>query len=177
MLEYAYKRMYTIQHGPIKIICDSAHEFEHAMDYIRSTPGDASKMQGQSGLAGLVGLFNPAAQNPWTPRVFSDFVAAIGGSQRTVLALLVRQIRATDSQLREAVGVDTNQRLAGVLSGLSKQAATFNLPARAVFTIENESKSGETKKTYVVSNHFLETATENNWPLDETSNPEQGNRR
>ena len=169
--------MYTIQHGPIKIICESAHEFEHAMDYIRSTPGDASKMQGQSGLAGLVGLFNPAAQNPWTPRVFSDFVAAIGGSQRTVLALLVRQIRATDSQLREAVGVDTNQRLAGVLSGLSKQAATFNLPARAVFTIENESKSGETKKTYVVSNHFLETATENNWPLDETSNPEQGNRR
>ncbi len=78
---------------------------------------------------------------------------------------------------REAVGVDTNQRLAGVLSGLSKQAATFNLPARAVFTIENESKSGETKKTYVVSNHFLETATENNWPLDETGNPEQGNRR
>ena len=55
--------------------------------------------------------------------------------------------------------------------------ASSNLPARAVFTIENESKSGETKKTYVVSNHFLETATENNCPLDETSNPEQGNRR
>ena len=169
--------MYTIQHGPIKIICDSAQEFEHAMDYIRSTSGDGPKMQGQSGLAELVGIFNPAARNPWTPRVFSDFVAAIGASQTTVLALLVRQTRATDSELREAVGVDTNQRLAGVLSGLSKQAAAFNLPARAVFTIENELKSGEKKKTYVVSNHFLETATENNWPLDGTSNTEQGNRR
>ena len=72
-----------------------------------------------------------------------------------MLALLVRQIRATDSQLREAVGVDTNQRLAGVLSGLSKQAATFNLPARAVFTIENESKSGETKKPTLYRTIFL----------------------
>ena len=36
---------------------------------------------------------------------------------------------------------------------------------------------GRDEKNYVVSNHFLETATENNWPLDETTNPEQGNRR
>ena len=76
-----------------------------------------------------------------------------------MLALLVQQTRATDSQLREAVGVSTNQQLAGVLSGVSKQAAAFDLPARAVFTIENESKSGETTKTYVVSNIFLQRPT------------------
>ena len=92
-----------------------------------------------------------------------------------MLALLVRQTRATDSQLRKAVGAATNQHLAGVLSGLSKQAAACNLPAREVFTIENESKSGETIKTYVVSKHFLETANENNWPLDWAGGDEQGN--
>ena len=106
--------------------------------------------------------------NPWTPRVFSDFVSAIGTSQTTVLAWLVRHTRATDAQLRQAVGVETNQQLAGVLSGLSKQAAACHLPAREVFTIENESKSGETTKTYVISTRFLRMATANNWPLDGT---------
>ena len=104
--------------------------------------------------------------------MFFDFITAVGDSQRTVLALLVRQTRATDSQLREAVGVSTNQQLAGVLSGVSKQAAAFDLPARAVFIIENESKSGETTKSYVVSKHFLATANTNNWPLDETGSIE-----
>ena len=75
-------------------------------------------------------------------------------------------------QLRHAVGVETNQQLAGILSGLSKQAAACHLPAREVFTIENESKSGETTKTYVIARHFLETATANNWPLDGTPGTE-----
>ena len=100
--------------------------------------GMGKALENAMGIQGLVD------RNPWTHRVFFDFITAVGDSQRTVLALLVRQTRATDSQLREAVGVSTNQQLAGVLSGVSKQAAAFDLPARAVFTIENESKSGET---------------------------------
>ena len=79
--------------------------------------------------------------------------------------------RAT-TPLREAVGVSANQQLAGVLSGVSKQAAALDLSARAVFTIENESKSGETTKTYVVSKHFLATANTCNWPLDEAGSIE-----
>ena len=104
--------------------------------------------------------------------MFSDFVTAIGPSQTTVLARLVQHTRATDAQLRHAVGVETNQQLAGVLSGVSKQAAACHLSAREVFTIENESKSGETRKTYVISRHFLEMATANNWPLDGTPGTE-----
>ena len=174
--------MYKIEHGQIKITCDRPEEFERVMDYIRRDLGDQPKVQRVPGFVEVLG--NAAGlggriidENPWTHRVFSDFVTAIGKSQTTVLALLVRQTRATDSQLREAVGVNTNQQLAGVLSGLSKQAAACNLPAREVFTIENESKSGETVKTYVVSKHFLETAAENNWPLDGTSDTEPSDSR
>ena len=88
---------------------------------------------------------------PWTPRVFSEFVQAIGSSQTTVLAWLVRHTRATDATLRQTVGVASNKQLAGILSGLSKQAAASHLSAREVFTIENESKAGETTKTYVIA--------------------------
>ena len=110
--------------------------------------------------------------NPWTPRTFSDFVNALGPSQTTVLAQLVQHTRATDAQLRHAVGVERNQQLAGILSGVSKQAAACHLPAREVFTIENESKSGETTKTYVIARHFRETAAVQNWPLDGTPGTE-----
>ena len=45
-----------------------------------------------------------------------------------------------------------------------------------VFTIENESKSGETTKTYVIARHFLEMAAAQNWPLDGTPGTESGER-
>ena len=163
--------MYKITHGPIQITCNSSDEFERVMDYIRRDLGDQPRVERAPGL--IDAFVNPERlagriidRNPWTHRAFSDFVSVIGASQTKVLALLVRKTRATDSELREAVGVNSNQQLAGVLSGLSKQAAACNLPAREVFTIENESKSGETTKTYVGSRHFLEIAAENNWPLD-----------
>ena len=83
-----------------------------------------------------------------------------------------RATRATDAALRQAVGVASNKQLAGILSGLSKQAAACHLSAREVFTIENESKAGETSKTYAIARHFRAMATANNWPLDDTPGPE-----
>ena len=158
--------MFKITRGPLTITCDTPDEFQHAMDVIRRDVADQPSVLDV--LVQATGLVPIPDRNPWTPRVFSAFVTAIGSSQTTVLAWLVQHTRATDAQLREAVGVKTNQQLAGILSGLSKQAAACHLPAREVFTIENESKSGETTKTYVISRHFLETATDHNWPLDGT---------
>ena len=165
--------MFKITHGPLTITCDTPAELQHAMDVIRKDVADQPKGQNLPELlAQAMGWISMPDHNPWTPRVFSDFVSAIGTSQTTVLVWLVRHTRATDAQLRQAVGVETNQQLAGVLSGLSKQAAACHLPAREVFTIENESKSGETTKTYVISRHFRDMATAHNWPLDGTPGTE-----
>ena len=164
------KRMFNITRGPITITCETPEELQHALDAIRRG------VTGQTSVLDVIvqatGLVPRPDHNPWTPRTFSAFVTAIGPSQTTVLVWLVRHMRGTDAQLREAVGVKTNQQLAGILSGVSKQAAACHLSAREVFTIENESKSGETRKTYVISRHFLEMATANNWPLDETPGTE-----
>ena len=160
--------MFKITRGAITITCETPDELHDAVDALRRGVGERPTV------AEVVArsLGGVPDKNPWTPRVFSDFVQAIGSSQMTVLAQLVRHTRATDAQLRQAVGVDTNQQLAGVLSGVSKQAAACHLSAREVFTIENESKSGETRKTYVIARHFLKMATANHWPLDDTPGPE-----
>ena len=168
------KHMFKITRGSTTFSCDTPDELTHLMDAIRQD--EAARPSVLDALAQVTGLVPMPDRNPWTPRVFSAFVSAIGPSQTTVLAWLVRHRRATDAQLRQVVGVETNQQLAGVLSGVSKQAAACHLPAREVFTIENESKSGETTKTYVIARHFLEMAAAQNWPLDGTPGTESGER-
>ena len=154
--------------GAITITCETPEELQDAVDALRRGVGERPTVA-EVVARSLGGIPD---QNPWTPRVFSDFVQAIGSSQTTVLAWLLQHTRATDATLRQAVGVESNKQLAGILSGLSKQAAACHLSAREVFTIENESKAGETSKTYVIARHFRAMATANNWPLDDTPGPE-----
>ena len=67
-------------------------------------------------------------------------------------------------ELRKVLKLDGNQALAGVLSGISKQAGSLNIPARSVYTVEDERRSGELHKTYVAANDFLRIANDMNWP-------------
>lgn len=157
--------MYRINFGKATITVDSESEMQKVMDYIGKLEDERSKLVlPDAGLARvLAGLPDV---NPWTHKTFSEFTGSIGPAQLTALSLLVKHEKVSDADLRKAVGVETNQQLAGVLSGLSKQAAAHNLPAREVFTIQNESKSGVTTKHYVIARHLLEIARANNWPLD-----------
>jgi len=77
---------------------------------------------------------------------------------------LVRKGKASDAELRKAADVRSNLELGGILTAVSKQAAATNVPARAVFTIETETASGENKKTYAIAMEFLRMASEMNWP-------------
>jgi hypothetical protein len=76
----------------------------------------------------------------------------------------VTRRRVTDEELRRALNVSGNQALAGVLSGISKQAAALNIPARAIFGFENLRNAGKRRSTYTVADKFLQIATDMNWP-------------
>jgi len=104
--------------------------------------------------------------NPWTLDAFFSFLDSLKEPQKQILSLLVKRRKLTDEELRKALKLDSNLELGGVLSGVSKQAAAVNVPARAVFTIENETKGGETTKNYVVAVNFLRMAIDANWPGD-----------
>lgn len=104
------------------------------------------------------------AQTPWTPDIFISFVDRLGGTQKAVLADLVSRHRATDEELRKVANVPDNQALAGVLSGISKQAAALDIPARAIFCFENFRNAGKRRSTYTVSDKFARIAADMNWP-------------
>ncbi len=109
-------------------------------------------------------FYETTTPSAWTRESFWKFLDSIGDSQKRVLGLLVRKRKQSDDALRKALKIDSNQALAGVLSGISKQAGILNISARAVYTIEDERRAGELHKTYVVADDFLLICKEMNWP-------------
>ena len=114
--------------------------------------------------AALIKMLDTSETSYWTRQSFWKFIENVGEPQKTILSLLVQKRKASDEELRKLLRLDSNKNLAGVLSGISKRAGAHDIPARAVYTIENESKNGEVTKTYVVAMGFLRIATEMNWP-------------
>jgi hypothetical protein len=100
----------------------------------------------------------------WNRENFWKFIDSVGEPQRQLLTQLVQRYKISDEEIRKDIGIKTNLELGGILSGISKQAGALNIPARAVFVIENESQSGETTKSYAVAIGFLKIAIEMNWP-------------
>jgi hypothetical protein len=105
-----------------------------------------------------------AAELQWTPALFRRFIERLGRPQQTALSVLVTRHYMEDEELREALNVPDNQTLAGVLSGISKQATSIGIPFRAIFTFQNFRNGGKRRSTYAITNNFLEIATEMNWP-------------
>jgi hypothetical protein len=110
-------------------------------------------------------LFSPlVVPFPWTRDMFISLMARIGEPQKALLAHLVTAARVSDEELRNILDLSGNQALAGTLSGISKQAASLNIPARAIFSFENSRVGGKRRSEYVVALEFRKIASELNWP-------------
>jgi hypothetical protein len=115
-----------------------------------------------------VGEFLPGNKiphhGPWTDILLDRFLHSLGADQKQILSILVTQSRVTAEELRKALNVKTNQALAGVISGISKQAAAIGVGARDVFGIENRRRSGVLSKSFFVADDFLKIAQMAGWP-------------
>jgi hypothetical protein len=114
------------------------------------------------------------SQFVWSGDLFLTFINRLGETQKLVLALLVTRRNVTDETLRSALGVPNNQALAGILSGISKQAAALLIPPRAIFDFENSRVGGKRRSEYLVVDEFRTIAAKMNWPpstLFPQSNP------
>lgn len=69
----------------------------------------------------------------WTQEAYWRLIESLGPLQRTVLRRLAEEGSMTDEQLRRFLKLDTNQQLAGVLSGISKQAGRARHPGAIGF--------------------------------------------
>jgi hypothetical protein len=100
----------------------------------------------------------------WTPDRFEGFISRLGEAQKLILALLITKGSVSDVELRAALGVPDNQALAGVLSGISKQAVALFIPPRAIFDFENFRFGGKRRSDYLVVDEFRKIAADMNWP-------------
>jgi hypothetical protein len=155
MIKIDNKRGYVIE-------CSHLKEAIALLEYLERERKNAQP-PAFKGLAALASFASGEERSAWTYDAFWKFIEALGDMQKRILALLVEKGRMTDHDLRKALKIEGNLKLGGILSGVSKQASSQGIPARAVFTIENESRGGETTKTYVVATSFLHIATELNW--------------
>jgi len=140
-----------IKHGGFEVFCDNVSE---AAELLRQ-----------------LGEQDATGKTPWNGGRFTSFIEGLGESQRDVLRILLLTRTVKDVDLRQRLGITSNQQLAGILSGISKQAAARDIPARAVFRINNEYESGERTKYFVVAPEFEKIASDSNWP-DAEAEPE-----
>jgi hypothetical protein len=118
----------------------------------------------RGGPGALAAFMRQEIETPWAPEIFIRFIDRLGPPQQKALAFLVSGGRVTDEDLRETVGAANNQALAGILSGISKQAAGLEIPARDIFRIENLRIGGKRQSIYIVADKFQAIASEMNWP-------------
>jgi hypothetical protein len=100
----------------------------------------------------------------WTRDRFISLIDRLGEPQKMALALLVAKRSITDAEMRDALKVTGNQALAGVLSGISKQAIALYIPPRAIFDFENFRAGGKRRSEYLVVDEFRKIAADVNWP-------------
>lgn len=150
----------------IEVECSTEAEAKSVLGHI-AEEDEKRRLQNRSlleaAIASVAGMNKPET-TPWTRDLFWKFIESLGDSQKRVLSQLIFKRSLRDEELRQFLHLDNNKQLAGVMSGISKQAAAHSVPARAVYKIENESKSGEVTKTYVISLDFLQIANQMNWP-------------
>jgi hypothetical protein len=153
-----------IQHRRQLIECSTVEEFRGVIQTLNDEE-ERLRQQGRTPLHHLASLL--AGGGHWDGQLFVRFIDALGGAQVRLLSLLVRRGSLTDQEMRTELALEDNKQLAGVLSGISKQAAALNIPARDVFTINKEFQAREFTKSYTVAVDFLRIATEMNWPTEE----------
>lgn len=160
------------KHGGVAFTADTPEEAAQFIALLKQQDADQAQRRWwnreairQGGAGAMHAFIEEEVADRWTPDLFVRFIESMGLPQQKALSLLVERRQVTDEELRAALHVPGNQALAGVLSGISKKAAALNVPARAVFTVENFRNSGKRRSTYAVSDKFLQIAAEMSWPF------------
>lgn len=151
-----------INHRGSMIVCDSASEAIEILKHIEAEENAKPGVRGPfEGITKLLGQ-----QDPWSGQLFFRFIDSLGDAQIEVLSLLKeKEYKLADADLRKALKLNSNQQLAGVLSGISKQAAALGVKARDVYVSETEFAGGSaTRRLYYLAPVFRAIAEEMNWP-------------
>lgn len=132
-----------------EIICDTAEE-AIALAKVMASSSDRPRPAG-GGSGELVGR--------WDETRYKEFMSLIKGKQRDFLNNLLENPHGkTDTAMRGILKIDSNNALAGVTAGLSKNAKKVGIDSEAVFTKEKLMVNDERVLEYKVADSFRSIA-------------------
>jgi hypothetical protein len=100
----------------------------------------------------------------WPADAALEFLESLGDLQKKFLAVLSEGASVPSETIIRALGLDSEIALAGVISGLSKQAKKANVNPHNIYFV-NVEWTGKTKERYFrMMNDFREALVELNWP-------------
>jgi hypothetical protein len=161
------------KYGGVHFTADTPEEAAQTMALLKERDAEAAKQKRQARIQAMLkenrmeemhDYLTEGTGTQWTPELFVSLIDRLGKTQLDALALLVSFRHVTDEELRASINVSGNQALAGVLSGISKQAAALGIHARDIFTFENLRNAGKRRSNYKVTSKFAEIASQQNWP-------------
>lgn len=140
-----------------------AIEFEHhGKKYRADTAKEAADLQRLLDKQDLDQGAQPIRH--WPADVALEFLENLGELQQRFLAVLSQGASVQSEMVVRALGLDSEIALAGVISGLSKQAKKANVNPHNIYFVDVE-WTGKTKQRYFrMMNDFREALLELNWP-------------
>jgi hypothetical protein len=104
-------------------------------------------------------------RDQWDEAKFWQLMASIGKMQTLFLAaLLIAGEKATGDKIAKALGLKTQESLAGVLSGLSKQLGKLQLKPSNLYLVETNWQGGKKIRYFWATGGFEAMAEEVDWP-------------
>jgi hypothetical protein len=140
-----------------------AIEFEHrGKTYRADTPKEAADLrvllEKQDASHGRERL------GMWAADVTLEFLDGLGDKQSAFLSALAQGGNIDSETMVEALGLDSEVALAGVISGLSKQARKMNINPHDLYVVEVEWNGKKKARSFRILDDFRESLTELGWP-------------
>jgi hypothetical protein len=112
----------------------------------------------------ILGYGSENAPRIWTADLAMDLLNNIGELQKKFLATLSNGANLSSSSLVEAIGVDSEIALAGVISGLSKQLRKMSTNSASLYNVEVVWKGKGKTRFFKLSSDFRDALLELGWP-------------
>ena len=100
----------------------------------------------------------------WTADKFTAAIENIGAQQQRLLATVYRFAGITSDQLKNALQLDSELALAGVISGLSKQLKQVDIEPKQVFQINVSWRGKKKTRMFQLNPDFVQVAYQLDWP-------------
>jgi hypothetical protein len=160
-LDSALRYMYdTLRYMRCRLL---AIEFEHrGKKYRADTAREAAELQAlldsQDEHRGRTRL------KAWSADVTLEFLNSLGEMQKGFLSVLSQGSNVPSETMVEALRLDSEIALAGVISGLSKQARKLNINPHDLYVVESHWSGKQRERSFRILDDFRESLSELGWP-------------